>query len=228
MLTYYINLILFFISLFTLIYFIYKSKKNYAFIFKTITSILFISTGIICHMKSQGDNYYFLLIIIGLIFSLFGDMFLALKINHKDGSLNKYFLYGVVSFSLTHVMYIIAFVHLGFFNIIELIVALVLAFVAISVLKSNKNIDFKNMLIPASIYSFIICLMTFESIKLVFLLKFDMGTCLLLVGALLFIFSDIVLSFILFDKHHKKYLSAINLITYYTGQFLIASTLLFF
>lgn len=228
MLTYYINLTLFFISLFTLIYFSYKPKNNHAFIFKTITSLLFISTGIISHMISPGDNYYFLLIIIGLICSLFGDIFLALKINHKDGSLNKYFVYGVISFSLTHIMYVLAFVHLGSFNIMDLLVALISAFVAISVLKSNENIDFKNMLLPASIYSFIICLMTFESIKLVFLLKFHMGTCLLLVGALLFIFSDIVLSFILFNKHHKKFLSAVNLITYYTGQFIIASTLLFF
>ena len=84
------------------------------------------------------------------------------------------------------------------------------------------------MLLPASIYSFIICLMTFESIKLVFLLRFDIGTYLLLIGALLFILSDLVLCFILFNKYAKKYLSAINLITYYTGQFIIASTLLFF
>lgn len=228
MLAYYINLILFFLSLFSLIYFTYNSKKNYAFIFKTTTSILFIFTAVISYIKSPGDYYYFILLIIGLFFSLFGDMFLALKVNHNDGSLNKYFLYGLVSFSITHVMYVLAFTHLGSFNILDLLVALALAFITITILKSNKNIDFKNMILPASIYSFIICLMTFESIKLVFELKFDIGTYLLLIGALLFILSDLVLCFILFNKHAKKYLSAINLITYYTGQFIIASTLLFF
>lgn len=228
MLAYYINLILFFLSLFSLIYFTYNPRKNYAFIFKTTTSILFIFTAIISYIKSPGDYYYFILLIIGLFFSLFGDMFLALKVNHHDGSLNKFFLYGLVSFSITHVMYILAFTHLGSFNILDLLVALTLAFIAMTILKSNKNIDFKNMLLPASIYSFIICLMTFESIKLVFLLRFDIGTYLLLIGALLFILSDLVLCFILFNKYAKKYLSAINLITYYTGQFIIASTLLFF
>lgn len=228
MLAYYINLILFFISLFTLIYFTYKPKKNYAFIFKTITSILFISAGLISYIKSTGDYYYFALLIIGLFFSLFGDMFLALKVNHDDGSLNKYFLYGLVSFSLTHVLYVLAFSHLGSFNILDLIVALILAFIAISILKSNKNIDFKDMFLPASMYAFIICLMTFESIKLLLLFNLNMATCLLLIGALLFILSDIVLSFILFNSNPKKFLSAINLITYYIGQVLIASTLLFF
>lgn len=228
MLAYYINLILFFISLFTLIYFTYKAKKNYAFIFKTITSILFISAGLISYIKSPGDYYYFALLIIGLFFSLFGDMFLALKVNHDDGSLNKYFLYGLVSFSLTHVLYVLAFSHLGSFNILDLIVALILAFIAISILKSNKNIDFKDMFLPASMYAFIICLMTFESIKLLLLFNLNMATCLLLIGALLFILSDIVLSFILFNSNPKKFLSAINLITYYIGQVLIASTLLFF
>lgn len=225
---YYINLILFFLSLFSLIYFTYNPKKNYAFVSKTTTSILFIFTAVISYMKSPGDYYYFILLIIGLFFSLFGDMFLALKVNHNDGSLNKYFLYGLVSFSITHVMYVLAFTHLGSFNILDLLVAFALAFIAMTLLKSNKNIDFKNMLLPASIYSFIICLMTFESIKLVFLLKFDIGTYLLLIGALLFILSDLVLCFILFNKYSKKYLSAINLITYYMGQFIIASTLLFF
>lgn len=228
MLAYYIILILFFLLLFTLIYFTYKQKKNYAFIFKTATSILFILTGVISYIISPEDYYYFRLLIIGLLFSLFGDMFLALKVKQSDGSLNKYFLYGLISFSLTHIMYIAAFSHLGSFNVVDLLIALVLAFITISALKSNKNIDFKNMFLPASIYSFIICLMAFESIKLVFLLNFNLGTCLLLIGALLFIFSDIVLSFILFYSHPKKFLSAVNLITYYTGQFIIASTLLFF
>lgn len=228
MLAYYINLTLFFLSIFLLIYFTYNPKKNYAFFFKTTTSILFIFTAVISYMKSPGDYYYFILLIIGLFFSLFGDMFLALKVNHNDGSLNKYFLYGLVSFSITHVMYVLAFTHLGSFSILDLLVALALAFIAMTLLKSNKNIDFKNMLLPASIYSFIICLMTFESIKLAFLLRFDIGTYLLLIGALLFVLSDLVLCFILFNKYHKKYLSAINLITYYTGQFIIASTLLFF
>lgn len=154
-------------------------------------------------------------------------MFLAININNKDGSLNKSFIYGAISFSLTHIMYVLAFTHLGSFNILDLLISLILSFIAISILRCNKNMNFKNMLLPVSLYSFIICLMTFESIKLVFLLKSNIGAYLLLIGALLFIFSDLVLSFILFNNKHKKILNGLNLITYYTGQFIIASTLLF-
>lgn len=227
MFAYYINLILFFISLFTLLYFTYKPKKNFKFLFKTITSILFISTGVISYIICPKDYYYFILLITGLFFSLFGDMFLALKIN-SNGYFNNYFIYGLISFLLTHIMYILAFSHLGFFSIFDLIVALILSLLIITTLKSNKNIDFKNMFVPASIYSFIICLMTLQSIKLVFLYNFSISTYLLLAGTLLFTLSDLILSFILFDTNHKKYLAGINLFTYYTGQFLIASTLLFF
>lgn len=227
-LTYYINLILFFLSLSMLIKFTYNPKKIYNFIFKTITSILFISTALISYIKSpEGDYYYFFFLIVGLFFSLIGDMLLALKLNHVDGSLNKYFLYGLVSFSLTHVMYILAFTHLGSFSVFDLLVALVIAFVIIKLLNNNKNLDFKDMFLPVSIYSFVICLMTFESVKLVFLFNLNYGIYLLLFGTLLFILSDLILCFILFNSHSPKYLSAINLITYYTGQFLIASTLLF-
>lgn len=228
MFAYYINLILFFLSLFILIYFTYNPKKYYRFIFKTTTSILFIFTAIISYVISPGNYYYFSLLVIGLFFSLLGDMFLALNINNKDGSLNKSFFYGLISFSLTHIMYVLAFTHLSSFNILDLLIALILSFITISILKCNKNINFKNMFLPASIYSFIICLMTFESIKLVFLLKFNTGVYLLLIGALLFIFSDLVLCFILFNNKPKKILTGLNLITYYTGQFIIASTILFF
>lgn len=228
MLAYYINLILFFLSLFTLIYFKYIQKKNYALLFKITTSILFISTGIISYINSPGDYYYFILLILGLFFSFLGDIFLALKVNHNDGSLNKYFFYGVISFAITHVMYIGAFIHLGSFKILDLLVTLILSFIIISLLKSNKNIDFKNMIIPIRIYSFVICLMTFEAFKLLVLLNFDVGSILRFAGTLLFILSDMVLCFILFYKNPKKFLVAINLITYYVAQFLIASTLLFF
>ena len=228
MLAYYINLILFFISIFILIYFTYKPKKNLRFIFKAIASLLFISTGIISYIIFPKDYYYFIFILTGLFFSLLGDIFLALKINDNNGHFNKYFLYGIISFSLTHTMYIFAFCHLGFFNILDLLITLILSILIITVLKCNKSINFKNMLAPASIYSFIICLMTLQSIKLVFLLKFNLGTYMLLTCTLLFILSDLILSFILFNTNHKKYLTAINLFTYYTGQFLIASTVLFF
>lgn len=227
MLAYYMNLILFFLSLFTLIYFKYIQKKNYALIFKIATSILFIFTGIISYIKFPGDYYFFIFLMLGLFFSLLGDIFLSFKIN-SDGSLNKYFIYGLVSFAITHIMYILAFIHIGTFKTIDLLAALVLSFIIIFILKSNRNINFNNMLVPVCIYSFIICLMIFESSKLLFLLNFTTGSQLLFVGTLLFVVSDVVLSFILFYRKPKKFLTAINLITYYTSQFLIASTLLFF
>ncbi|QJA08948.1 hypothetical protein HF520_08295 [Romboutsia sp. CE17] len=227
MLAYYINLILFIISLLTLIYFTYKPVKNYRLIFKIITSILFISTGIISYLHSQGDFYYFILLIIGLIFSLFGDILLVPKINTRTGELTKMFLYGLISFSITHIMYVLAFIHVCSFNWTDLIIVFIISSLIIYTLKHNKNINFKNMFIPTYVYSYLICLMVFESFKVTLLSLNEYSSSLLLLGSLLFVFSDIILAFILFYNKPSKVLSGLNLLTYYIGQLLIASTLLF-
>lgn len=228
MLLYYANLILFLFSLFLLIYFSYTHKGKYKFILKIITSLLFISIGVISHLYSQGDFYYFILIIAALIFSLFGDIFLALKISDNNNRLNSVFLYGLISFSIAHIMYVFAFIHLNSFSILDPVIAFILVFLTIITLKSNNSINFKNMFIPVCIYSFVILMMGLESIKLVLFTSIS-GTAsyFLLVGPLLFIISDIILSFILFYKKASKILSGVNLITYYIGQLFLASTLLF-
>ena len=227
MLLYYTNLILFLLSLFILIYFTYRSKGKYKIVLKTITSLLFVSIGIISHLYSQGDFYYFMLIIAALIFSLLGDIFLALKISNNN-RLNSNFLYGLISFSIAHLMYVFAFIFLSSFSILDPVIAFVLAFLTIIILKSNNSIDFKNMLMPVCIYSFVILMMGLESFKLALLTSIN-GTAsyFLLVGALLFIISDIILAFILFYKKSSKILPGVNLITYYIGQLFLASTLLF-
>ena len=227
MFAYYINLILFIISLFLLIYFSYKTKKNYVFIFKTTTSILFVSIGIISYLYSRCDFNYFKLLIAGLSFSLLGDIFLLLKLDTKNGSLNKMFIYGLISFSVTHILYILAFTHIGSFEVIDLFVAIVLAALTITILNRNKHIYFKNMFIPVCIYSFVIYLMAFETFKLAFFYPSGFSTFLTLMGALLFLISDIILSFILFYDNPHKILHGLNLSTYYIGQLLIASSLLF-
>lgn len=55
-------------------------------------------------VKSAPKNGFFKLILIGLIFSLFGDVFLIFQ-NESSG----YFIAGLSSFLLAHIMYIFAF-----------------------------------------------------------------------------------------------------------------------
>lgn len=226
MLGFYMNLILFFISLLSLLYFTYKPSKNYRFISKTITSFLFIFMALISYTHSNCDFYYFKFILMGLVCSLFGDMFLALNIHSKDGFLNRKFIYGLICFSIAHIMYVLAFINMGYFNRMDLNITLIFSLLIIFIL--NKYVQFKNLLGHAWVYSFLISLMSLECLKLVFSSSLNnLSSTLLLVGALLFVISDIVLSFVLFHKKPHKYLTGLNLLTYYMGQLLIAIHLFF-
>ena len=60
---------------------------------KILTSILFVILGVISYKKGKSNKKYAIFIILGLIFSMFGDTFLVL-----DRNQGLYFYIGVVSF----------------------------------------------------------------------------------------------------------------------------------
>ena len=72
----YLLLLFMFIALTFLLYFTYKHYKNYRGISKTITSILFVFIAISGYIENNTNFGYFIFILLGLIFSLFGDVFL--------------------------------------------------------------------------------------------------------------------------------------------------------
>ncbi len=75
----------------------------------------------------------------------------------------------------------------------------------------------------------IISFMVSKSISLLTLFNLNSkGISLIFIGAMLFFISDIILSFIYFYKKPAKPLVALNLITYYIGQGLIALSVLYF
>lgn len=222
----YILTILIIISLMSLIYLTYYPIKKYKILAKSITSILFVLICINSYFYSKGDFEYFIFLLLGLIFSVLGDIFLAIESNHKT-RLTKMFLYGLISFSLAHVSYICAFSHLNPLTLKDIICSLIISFILITSLKFKKGFDFKNLFVPSYIYCMIISLMFCKAMSLVTTNIHNFGFIVLIIGVILFVISDIILSFILFYKNHSKLLPALNLITYYIAQFLIASTVIF-
>ena len=86
-----------------LLYFSRKQNRPGILTTKTTASLLFILL-----LLNQGtrDMLYYYLILAGLVFCLFGDVFLAIPSK-------KAFLLGLVSFLIGHVFYAIGFIHLA-------------------------------------------------------------------------------------------------------------------
>ena len=138
-----------------------------------------------------------------------------------------FLFFGLISFSVTHIFYTSAFSYLDSMQLKELVLALLFSFIIMLYLKVYKKLEFNKLFIPSFIYCTLISIMYSKSLALLLKYKSNKGIIFLVIGTTLFIVSDFVLSFIIFDKNHNKALPAINLITYYIGQFLIASTVMF-
>lgn len=210
------------VSLAILLYFTYNPYKNYAGIFKTITSLLFVSIAISGYIEYGGNFNYFVLILIGLVFSLFGDVFLIFK-NENSTSMSKAFIYGLLSFSLAHVFFSIGFISISSFNFSTIIYTVLMAFIALIILKSIKKIDFKGAFGYVAFYSVVISFMFTQSLNLYF--NSDVNSFYILwvtVGALLFVLSDLILAFNYFYEGCHKIVGVFNLLVYFSAQLLIA------
>ena len=215
-------LILMLISLLILIFFTYHPRNTMRYIFKFTTSILFVLICILGHRPLISNFDYFSLILLGLIFSLIGDVTIIVNANTKSKTPIG-LLMGGISFSLAHIFYFIAFTTLKFINIKDILLGTLISLILIIIFKYNKAFDFKGKFKLVSIYIVIISFMVSKSISLIPLVKVNHGgIATVLIGTIFFVISDIMLAYVHFHKNPEKYVHAISLIFYYIGQSLIA------
>ena len=203
------------VSLTILIYLTYIDSKKYRVLSKIITSILFLAIAVLSYLNHNCNFSYFLFIILGLVFSLFGDVFLAFN---KDNG--KMFILGLFSFCITHVFYYVAFNHLTDFSIVYFLISIAFGSVVVIGMKLMKFLDFGKLFKIIVLYTYIISFMLFKAISLYS--YHAIWSNLIIVGAILFTISDMILSFVLFYKDCPKFMESLNLATYYIGQMIIA------
>jgi uncharacterized membrane protein YhhN len=178
---------------------------------KTILSCLFIFTALIQAHPIPG--YYYLLLL-GLIFCLGGDVFLALP-------QEKMFLFGLVSFLLGHVFYVICFFYVADFSHWTWIGCLVGLFVSGPVFLWLRP-HLGSMLVPVMAYIIVITVMVIGAWTVLgdTHLKYA-GRLLVFFGAVCFYLSDL---FVARDRFLKSEFSnrLIGLPMYYCGQFILA------
>jgi uncharacterized membrane protein YhhN len=178
---------------------------------KTALSALFILTAIV--QPHPIDSYYWF-ILLGLIFCLGGDVFLALP-------QEKMFRFGLVSFLLGHVFYVVAFLYvagINFWTFIGLTISAIISGGVYFWLRPHLG----SMKIPVLCYIMVITAMVVGAWTVLADGGLAIGgRALVFIGALGFYFSDIFVA-------RQRFLKAeffnrfMGLPLYYGGQFMLA------
>ena len=223
--------ILIFLGALALTFFLIFRDRNgsvKALLLKTITSFLFISVAFASFMvnSGQGVSTFAMLIMMGLICGLIGDILLDLKIMYKKSS-SLYQHGGMVAFLAGHLFYLSALIIYFGFNWIPVVIALVLAIIIACVSKFILKFNFAEHTIDTYAYSFILSYMMTQASYAAITQGFTACTVLLAMGAILFLLSDLVLVMTYYDDKDSKPFIAVNHILYYAAQFSIALSILY-
>lgn len=167
--------------------------------------------------------YYFsvdkisITVVLALIFSWIGDLFLI-----KKGV--KWFAIGGISFLVSHIFFILSYIPNVNFNNIDITLAIILGIIYFSIVtflftKLKKHLP-KALFYPMYLYLLINgtmnCFAIFRYLSI-----FDTAGLITLIGAVLFFISDCTLFFVRFDKNTIFKTHFLVMFTYSIGELLI-------
>ncbi len=194
-----------------LLHFEHKDSSKGLVPIKTGLSLLFVLTALI---QPHPILWYYFFILLGLVFCLCGDVFLALP-------QKKSFLFGLISFLLGHIFYIIGFFYIARkspWTWVGSVIFLVISGWVYIRLRPNLG----SMKVPVLFYVMAITVMISGAWSVLgdFYLS-GLGQIMVFVGAVCFYVSDV---FVARDRFLKREFTnrLIGLPLYYSGQFLLA------
>ena len=161
---------------------IYREKQQQVYLFKPLTTILILSIALLA--ADPISSFYKWAIVAGLVFSLGGDIFLMLPKNR--------FILGLISFLMAHIVFTLAFASVeGFYTSLWLLAPVLLfgAIIFFGLLWPYLG-KYK---IPSAIYTLVIFIMAWQAAGY----RIQAGntsSLLALIGSILFIFSDMILT----------------------------------
>ena len=182
---------------------------------KAVASASFVLLGVInliYALKCNDTNKKFCLtMVIGLFVAMLGDIVL-----------NLHFMYGAILFAIGHIFYFVAFCFLSKFKATDLIYGVVLSIISAIVILVVPIFDFGGIVMQllCLIYALIISFMVGKTVAN-FVREKTLFNLILVVGSVLFFFSDLMLLFDVFAQV-SKIAGVMCLASYYPAQALLA------
>ena len=206
--------------------------------YKQLCSALFLVVGLCAIFHAKNYSAYSWLVLGALVGSFIGDALL-----HYEAIIKKkqFFLYGMIAFALSHILYLAAYA-IAFSRLFPgqspvawyEILILILVLAAAALLMKPLQVEAGKLKIPMALYTAILaamvihaCYLAISCVRAGFPLRFSI-LFLLGGGALLFAISDGTLALLNFTDRKKYSLRCLNIITYYAAQCMLAATILCF
>ncbi|MBP3431996.1 MAG: lysoplasmalogenase [Clostridia bacterium] len=185
---------------------------------KSITSTGFVILGIsnlIYALKSGNNKKFCITMVVGLLFGLLGDVLLEIN-----------FIVGAAFFGIGHVIYILAYCFLSKLRWMDLIVSACIAIPSVLVITLVPAFNFNGIVMElvCVFYAIVISFMVGKSVSNLIKKRTLLNT-LLVVGSILFFFSDLMLLLANF-ANMPLVVSILCLATYYPGQCILAHSIM--
>ena len=191
-----------------------REELWWVYVLKPLSTLIVIAAALLSLLQSEWNPIYTIGVLVGLIFSLAGDI--ALMFEERRGAL----LAGLGAFLLAHVAYAAMFGTLGGVSWWDVLSTAILAAIAVgvySLLRPNLGA----MRYPVLVYIVAISAMVNRATSTVLSPTFSTAQAVMIaVGAVSFYVSDAILALCRFWKPWRY--RRISLAFYYTGQLLIA------
>lgn len=207
-----------------------EKPSVYSLVLKIMSSLCFVLCGFFA-VKVINSSTVNLLVLIGLIFGLVGDILLDLKIMYPNEN-DQYFVSGTISFAIGHIFYFISALSYNiailpnnvWWNILASVGIAIVLTLAIVFSSKKMGLNFGKMLPIVIGYSFMLTFMVAYTFSIAI---FNPVYLIFAFGMLLFFASDLVLSMQYFGNKTAKVLVYVNHFLYYMAQVLLAFSLLF-
>lgn len=198
---------------------------------KALASVGFIMIGMMCLYIGVVNTQSAVFVLFGLVMGLVGDIVLDLKVVYeKSREEGIYLTGGMASFGIGHIFFFIGILLMLPKTVVTPLLIVICCAMSLGISaaimlvgKYVLKFDFGKFIIHSAIYAFMLVFMVVFSVACYLLTK-DRRLIQFMVGMILFLVSDIVLTQMYFGgKSKDKLLCIINHTAYYAAQICIAS-----